>query len=59
LEEFKTVRKSSEYLFGSFDDDQLNATGISSNKPISVLAFGYVIIGHTIHHKKIIEERYL
>ena len=59
LEEFKTVRKSSEYLFGSFDDDQLNATGISSNKSISVLAFGYVIIGHTIHHKKIIEERYL
>ena len=59
LDEFKTVRRSSEYLFGSFDDDQLNATGIASGKPISALAFGYIIIGHSLHHKKIIEERYL
>ncbi len=59
LEEFKTVRKSSEYLFGSFDEEQLNATGTSSNKSIGVLALGYIIIGHTVHHKKIIQERYL
>jgi hypothetical protein len=59
LEEFKTVRKSSEFLFGSFDEEQMNATGVSSNKSISVLALGYIIIGHTIHHRKIISERYL
>lgn len=59
LEEFKTVRKSSELLFGSFDEEQLNAIGVSSNKSISVLAIGYIVVGHAIHHKKIVSERYL
>jgi hypothetical protein len=59
VEEFKAVRKASEYLFGSFDDDQLNAAGISNKHSIPVLALGYIIVGHSIHHRKIIEERYL
>jgi uncharacterized damage-inducible protein DinB len=59
VDEFKTVRKSSEYLFGSFDEDQLHATGTSSGNSIVVLALGYIIIGHSLHHKKVIEERYL
>lgn len=58
-DEFKAVRKSSEYLFRSFDEDQLNATGISSNKSITVIGLGYVIIGHPIHHMNIIRQRYL
>ncbi|MEJ0104950.1 MAG: DinB family protein [Bacteroidota bacterium] len=58
-EEFKVVRAGSEYLFGSFDEDQLNSAGISNNNSIPVLALGYVVIGHPLHHKKIIEERYL
>ena len=59
VEEFKVVRAGSEYLFGSFDEDQLNSTGISNNNSISVIALGYIVIGHALHHKKIIEERYL
>lgn len=59
LDEFRTVRKSSEQLFNSFDAEQLEATGIASNHSNYVLAFGYIIIGHSLHHKKIIEERYL
>lgn len=59
MEEFKVVRKSSEYLFGSFDEEQLNARGISSNHSNYVLAFGYVIIGHSLHHLNVIRERYL
>jgi len=59
VEEFKVVRAGSEYLFGSFDEDQLNSTGISNNHSITVIALGYIVIGHALHHKKIIEERYL
>ncbi|MES1219693.1 MAG: DinB family protein [Bacteroidota bacterium] len=58
-DEFKVVRKSSEYLFSAFDEDQLNATGISNNNSIPVLALGYIIIGHPIHHMNIITQRYL
>jgi uncharacterized damage-inducible protein DinB len=59
IDEFKVVRKSSEYLFGSFDEDQLYATGISNNNSIPVLALGYIVIGHPIHHMNIIKQRYL
>jgi hypothetical protein len=59
VDEFKTVRKSSEYLFGSFDEEQLQATGTSGGNSIAVLALGYIVIGHALHHKKVIEERYL
>lgn len=59
VEEFKVVRRSSELLFHSFDDDQLQSDGISSNSPNYVLALGFILIGHAMHHQKVIKERYL
>ena len=59
LEEFKTVRKSSEQLFGSFDEEQLDASGIANDHSNYVLGFGYIIVGHSLHHMKVIKERYL
>jgi hypothetical protein len=59
VNEFKAVRKSSECLFKSFDAEQLEAGGISNNNPIYVLAIGYILVGHSLHHKRIIQERYL
>ena len=59
LEEFKIVRKSSEMLFNSFDETQLNESGISNKHAIYVLGIGYIILGHVLHHIKVIKERYL
>jgi len=59
VEEFKVVRRSSELMFQSFDDDQLQSRGISSNNANYVLALGFVIVGHAVHHQKITKERYL
>ena len=59
LEEFKVVRRGSEILFASFDDEQLNSTGVANNHSNYVLAFGYVLVGHSLHHMKVIKERYL
>ena len=59
LEEFKTVRRATEWLFGSFDAEQLDATGTSNNSSIYVLAFGYICVGHALHHVNIIKQRYL
>ena len=58
-EEFKVVRRSSQLLFNSFDEEQLQSNGISSNSPNYVLAIGFILIGHSMHHQKIIKERYL
>jgi hypothetical protein len=59
INEFKAVRKSTEILFASFDDDQLLSTGTASNHPINVVALGFIVAGHVAHHANIIRERYL
>ena len=57
--EFKAVRKSTQYLYGSFSDDQLKSAGEASGHQINVLALGFITAGHVAHHMKIIKERYL
>ena len=59
LEEFKAVRKTSEFLFGSFNDEQLDAAGTANNNSNYVLGIGFIVIGHSIHHKNVLRERYL
>jgi hypothetical protein len=59
IEEFSAVRKSTVLLFKSFSDETLMNTGIASGKEISVLALGYISVGHLTHHLNIISEKYL
>jgi hypothetical protein len=59
LEEFKAVRKSTELLFRSFDQEQLLQKGIASGQEVNVIALGFIISGHVEHHINIIKERYL
>ncbi|HLG41469.1 MAG TPA: DinB family protein [Chitinophagaceae bacterium] len=59
LEELKQLHQSTRLLFRSFDDETLQATGINWKMEMSVLAMGFSIAGHFIHHMKIIQEKYL
>jgi hypothetical protein len=59
VEEFLTVRKGTEIMFGSFTDEMLETSGLSNNNPVTVKSIGFVSLGHFYHHKKVIEERYL
>lgn len=59
LEEYKTVRNSTLYLFKNFSNEQLLYLGTASDNIISVRAIGYIISGHQNHHLRIIKERYL
>lgn len=58
LEEIQLVRDSTIALYNSFSNEMMMREGISFNKKISVLAIGFVISGHAIHHLNIIKERY-
>lgn len=58
-DEFKAVRKSTELLFNSFSWKELNTSGMANNNSITVNAIGFVTLGHFLHHKRILEERYL
>jgi uncharacterized damage-inducible protein DinB len=58
LEEFDVVRKSTIALFHSFSDEDLQREGFIFQSDISVLAIGFTITGHVIHHMNVIKERY-
>ena len=57
--EFMAVRKSTEFLYQSFTEEALAASGLSNNNKVNVNSLGFITLGHFYHHKKIMEERYL
>jgi hypothetical protein len=59
VEELIALRLATSALYESFDDHTLLATGINWKYEISVVAIGFAIIGHQIHHLRVIEEQYL
>ncbi|MEO6696248.1 MAG: DinB family protein [Ignavibacteria bacterium] len=58
LKEYSSVRNSAVTLFNSFNKDALHNEGLCFDKNISVLAMGFVLAGHPIHHLNVIRERY-
>lgn len=59
LEEFTVTRKSNIMLFSGFSRQMLQRTGVCFNVTVPVLALGFVLVGHQLHHINIIKERYL
>jgi hypothetical protein len=58
-DEFIALRKSTDLFIQGLSEAQLSNTGIASGAIVTANAIGYIIFGHLMHHKKIIEERYL
>lgn len=59
IAEYTSLRTATIELFKSFDEEALQQEGVASGQKASVRALGYVILGHEVHHQKIIRERYL
>ena len=59
LAELETVLDSSDSLFLSFSETQLGRDGVANENPVYVYGIGYILAGHILHHKRILEERYL
>jgi DinB superfamily len=59
IAELKIVRASTALLFESFDDAAMHRSMTIYGNQMCVLAYGFSIIAHQIHHLNIIEERYL
>lgn len=58
-EEFIAVRKATDSLIASLQEPQLSEVGIASNLPVTANAIGFIIFGHILHHKQVLEEKYL
>ncbi len=59
LVEYEIVRNATISLFETFTSEELIRLGTASNNSVSVRAIGYIILGHELHHKNVILERYL
>ena len=58
IDELRMARLSTKAMFESFDVNTLQNTGVNWKYEISVLAMGFAIIGHQVHHLRIIEDKY-
>ena len=58
VEEYVAVRNATITLFDNLTEEQMLRVGIASNSTVSVRAIGSIIIGHELHHKSVLQERY-
>lgn len=58
VEEFSLLRQSTLLLCQSLTPLDWERMGTASGQSISALALGYILLGHLLHHKNIIVERY-
>ncbi len=57
--EFIHVRSATALLFKGFHEDWLSRTAKTDNgEQMSLLSIGYIIIGHWLHHRKVLQTRY-
>lgn len=58
-DEFINARNGSILLFNSFEEDWLNRKGKTDmGDEISVSSIGHIIIGHWLHHKEVLNNKY-
>src|ERR1700674_442287 len=57
-EEFALVRSATIALFRSLAGDAWLRRGIANKNEVTVRALAFIIAGHEVHHRGILEERY-
>ncbi len=57
-EELLSVRRSTFCLVESFTPTEFSRGGIASGHFVTVNALAFMLLGHVLHHKSVLEERY-
>lgn len=58
IKEYQTVRNATISLLENLDQAMLDQLGTASDSPASALAIAFIIVGHELHHGKVLRERY-
>jgi uncharacterized damage-inducible protein DinB len=58
IEDYIAVRRATLTLLRSLDEEAWARTGVANKHEISVRALAYIIAGHELHHRRILEEKY-
>ncbi len=56
IEDFIAVRRATVSLFRNLDEAAWTRRGIANKNEITVRALAYIIAGHEVHHRRILEE---
>lgn len=59
IEDFQAVRAATLTFFHNLPAHAWMRKGTASGNPFTVRALAYIIAGHVVHHKSILEARYL
>jgi uncharacterized damage-inducible protein DinB len=58
VEEFIAVRRATLSLLRNLDEAAWMRRGMANKNEVSVRALAYIIAGHELHHRRILEEKY-
>jgi hypothetical protein len=58
VEDFIAVRRSTLSLLRNLDEAAWMRRGIANKNEVTVRALAYIIAGHELHHRRILEEKY-
>ena len=58
LEEYIAVRRATLALFRPFSEIAWTSSGTASNFPITARALAFIVAGHELHHRRILQEKY-
>ncbi len=59
VREYRTTRAATLALFDSFDEDEWMRSVKASGMDFVIRVFPFILAGHEIHHRGVIEEKYL
>lgn len=59
IEDYIAVRRATVSLFRNLDEAAWTRRGVAANNEVTVRALAYIIAGHELHHRRIVEEKYL
>jgi uncharacterized damage-inducible protein DinB len=59
IDELTDVRRATIALFNGLPSEAWERSGVANNNPVSVRALAWIAAGHGIHHRKLLQERYL
>jgi uncharacterized damage-inducible protein DinB len=58
VEEFAAIRETTLALLRGLDEAAWSRRGIASQNEVTVRALAYMIAGHELHHRRILQEKY-
>ncbi|MGA7292290.1 MAG: DinB family protein [Terriglobales bacterium] len=59
IEDYIAVRRGTISLFRNLDEPAWTRRGVANKNEVTVRALAYIIAGHELHHRKMLEEKYL